>query len=98
MTPYSCLHTHDTLLVSSYATEGIVISTLGTHKWGGQKKTQLTFVDEEGMPFSMFHHNEGIYSSELYSYGEYILYEHNLLIMGLLNTKTLVLNGVVIKD
>ncbi|MCK5775109.1 MAG: T9SS type A sorting domain-containing protein [Bacteroidales bacterium] len=69
---------NDTLLVSSYATEGIVISTLGTHKWSGQKKTQLTFIDEWDMPYSMFHHNEGLYSNELYSVEEYILYEQSV--------------------
>ena len=79
---FTDVYPNDTLLIQggpdmyNYS-QGVAISKLSNFKWGGLKKTQVTY--EGDWPFAnLLYHDEGLYSFELYPIGESMLMEHSV--------------------
>jgi len=65
---FTDVYPNDTVRISDYnyaPLEGILISKLGKHKWGGIKKTQLVFETEWFQKVSLLNECEGLYGDYL---------------------------------
>jgi hypothetical protein len=78
---YTDVYPNDTIYIDYHElytySDGIAISKLSYHDWGGIVKTQITY-DNYWPNSNLFYPCEGIYSYELCEYGETMLMEHSV--------------------
>ena len=71
---------NEAVYVESDYYQGFVVNKLGTHKWGGQKKTQVVYENNDGWPSSLFYECDELYFYELcpadYDYNDHVLLEY----------------------